>query len=117
MILHRVTLPWPDMVLSPNARGHWSIKAKAAAAAKTSTHWLAVSAGVRRLDLPRLTARFTFCPPSRRRFDLDNALARIKPHIDALASLTGVDDSLWSMRLERGDPCKDGAVIVELSDD
>lgn len=29
---HNIALPWPDRRLHPNARVHWAIKARAAAA-------------------------------------------------------------------------------------
>lgn len=116
MIMHRVILPWPDRSLSPNARPHWAEKARAVKAAKTQAHYLAIAAGIGKLDLPRMTVRLTFCPPSRRRFDLDNVLASMKAQMDAIAALTGIDDSLWSFQIERGDTSKDGGVIVELFD-
>ena len=33
---------------------------------------------------------------------------------DTIARALGVDDSLFSARVEIGDPCRDGAVIVEM---
>ena len=33
---------------------------------------------------------------------------------DTIARALGVDDSRFDARVERGDPCRDGAVIVEM---
>lgn len=56
----------------------------------------------------------TFCPPPRvSRFDFDNMGKRMKQGLDALAEALGVDDGSWlSLLQERGERCRDGAVIV-----
>ena len=33
---------------------------------------------------------------------------------DTIARALGVDDSRFDARVERGDPCRDGAVLVEI---
>ena len=45
----------------------------------------------------------TFYPPTRRAFDLDNALARIKAGLDGLADVLGVDDKHWSLTIRKAD--------------
>lgn len=55
----------------------------------------------------------TFCPPTRRRFDLDNALSKAKQGIDALAELMGVDDQIFEYTLRRGEPVKGGKIIIQ----
>lgn len=92
-----LTLPWPPTDLSPNKRTHWAIKSRAAKAYKQSCHLTAKQQGLTRIDAPRLHATITFYPPSKRRIDLDNCVARIKHLIDAVAEITGVDDSKWTM--------------------
>ena len=42
-----VELPWPDKLLSPNARPHWSRKARAVKAAKHDAGWAALESGAR----------------------------------------------------------------------
>lgn len=56
----------------------------------------------------------TFCPPDRRRRDLDNMLAACKPLLDGIADATGVDDHLWSLTIRRGDPVNGGEVRIHL---
>lgn len=110
-----ILLPWPPRVLSPNARAHWSAKAKAARKCRADAGILAQAMGCRNLDVSRLTVEITFCPPDRRRRDTDNMLASIKAHIDGIADATGVDDSDWNIGIARGEPVKGGAVLVHVT--
>ena len=96
-MMNEITLPWPPTELSPNQRTHWAIKSRAAKAYKQACHLTAKQQGLTRIDEPRLHATITFYPPSKRRIDLDNCVARIKHLIDAVAEITGVDDSKWTM--------------------
>ena len=96
-MMHNVTLPWPPTELSPNQRLHWSRVAKAKKAYRAECCLQARSQGLRTIEAPRLHATFTFYPPSRRRLDLDNCIARIKAGIDGLVDACGVDDSRWTM--------------------
>ena len=115
--LHRITLPWAKTSeLSANSRLHWSRKAKLIAAQKAVARGLALEAGWHkfRIDGP-IAVRLTFCPPSRGVVqDLDNALTAQKGALDALADVLGVDDRRFAISIERGERCRDGAVIVEM---
>ena len=111
-----ILLPWPSRELSPNARVHWSKKAKAAKAAR-------MYAFVRTLEckyfvLPvkdKITLAIEFVKPSRRRMDLDNMLASIKPIIDGIAQALGVDDSRFRYLLDVAEePVKGGVVRVTI---
>jgi len=98
-----ITLPWPPKELSPNARLHWS---KLAKAKKLYRHVCAVQAraqGVQRVQAEKLHLALTFYPPTRRAFDLDNALARMKSGLDGLADVLQVDDKHWSLSIVRAD--------------
>lgn len=107
-----VTLPWPPAALSPNgAHGHWSSKSKAARDYKLAC-WAACR-GIGAMDADAIEVGVIFQPPSNRRYDLDNQLARIKQGLDAFAEAIGVDDGRWvSMTLERGDKTPGGAIHV-----
>lgn len=109
-----VTLPYPPSSLSPNIRGHWSLKAKAAAKARADAKLACLAAGIRALGWGGMSVTIEFCAPDRRRRDLDNQLASLKPTLDGLADASGVDDSLWSLTLKRGEPVKGGAVNVQI---
>lgn len=114
-----LTLPWPPAALSPNARVHWRVRHKAGKAYRAAVQWTAYGQGARML--PRsttgLTLSLVFVPPSRRAYDLDNALARMKAGLDGLSSLLGVDDSRWDLRIRKAPPGEIGGFVrVEIFD-
>jgi len=98
-----ITLPWPPSSLSPNARQHYMALARARKAYRTECWYQAHQQGLRKIDATQLHLSIEFVPPSRRAFDLDNCLARIKSGLDALADITGVDDRHWSLTIRRAD--------------
>lgn len=98
-----IILPWPPKELSPNARGHWAVTARAKKAYRLACAWQAKAQGVRKIDAQALHLTLTFYPPTRRAFDLDNALARMKSGLDGLADVLGVDDSRWTLAIEKSD--------------
>jgi crossover junction endodeoxyribonuclease RusA len=66
------------------------------------------------MNAEALHLTLTFYAPTRRAFDLDNALARIKSGLDGLADVLGVDDSRWSLTIKKGDKVG-GFVRVEVA--
>lgn len=111
-----VTLPYPPSSLSPNSRGHWSIKAKAAAKARRDASIICQASGIRALGWPAMHVSIEFRAPDRRRRDADNMLSSCKSLLDGLADASGVDDSRWSITITRGAPIKGGAVIINISE-
>lgn len=109
-----VTLPWPEAVLSPNARAHWRAKAKATKRARDMTGWLLAEVGLPPL-VPPVAVHMAFHPRDRRRRDLDNAFAAMKAHRDAIADVAGVDDSRFALSLAMGEPMKGGRVVVTVT--
>ncbi|MBO9679547.1 MAG: hypothetical protein J7556_14995 [Acidovorax sp.] len=69
--------------------------------------------GVRRVQAERLHLSLTFYPPTRRAFDLDNALARMKSGLDGLSDVLGVDDRHWELKIKRAEEIG-GMVKVEV---
>lgn len=110
-----IELPWPPSALSPNSRGHWAIKARHAKKYRADSRVLCMAVGLRKMTAEALSLRVTFQPPDRRARDLDNMLASIKAGLDGIADATGVDDSRWTLSLEKGDPIKGGAVVIEVT--
>jgi crossover junction endodeoxyribonuclease RusA len=108
------TLPWPATTLSPNRRTHWATLAKAKKAYRHACAVTAKSQGAKKLDAEALHLTLTFYAPTKRDFDLDNALARIKSGLDGLADVLGVDDSRWSLTIQKGDTVG-GFVRVEVA--
>ena len=109
-----IILPWPPAGLSPNARLHWSRKAKLAKAYRADCHWLDRHAEP---DAPAdgpIPVRITFCPKDRRKRDIDNMLASFKAGLDGVADALGVNDSRFEITICRGDVTKTAHVEVRL---
>lgn len=116
----RIELPWPDSSLAPNRKNgrHWgavhSAKVKRLADARYLTLYAMRSTGY----VPpagALALSLTFCPPDRRRRDLDNLLASLKADLDGVAQAMGVDDQLLEpIMLRRGEAVKFGRVVLEI---
>ena len=111
----RVIPPWLTKDLSPNARGHWAVKAKAKKAYRTLCAWEAKSQGLGRIYAERLHLKITFVPPNRRARDLDNLLASCKAGLDGLCDVLGVDDSKWSIEISKADDRVGGFVEIEVN--
>lgn len=112
-----VVLPWPDKVLSPNARAHWSKKAAAVKNARLTAYWFTwAELGCRgtKPDWPGARLAFTFNPPDNRRRDTDNCIASTKAARDGIADALGIDDSKFECSYAMGEPTKGGAVRVEI---
>lgn len=108
-------LPWPDRRLSPNSRVGWRALASAKKKAKSDAYYLTLSAGLGKIDADALSVRYVFYPPSRREFDLDNALSSLKAAADGIALAVGIDDSKWKVAVSKAAKVeKGGIVMVEL---
>lgn len=114
MTIQQILLPWPARALSPNARGHWSQKSRAAKAYRMQCFLFAKKAG---LVAPagRILLQLEFLPPTARRRDDDNLLASFKAGRDGLADALGIDDSLFVSQVQIGEVHRGGAVRVTLS--
>ncbi len=82
-----IELPWPPSELSPNARVHWRMRYRAT----QQYRWQAWGKAQETMRLTGITEPFkkaeahvTFIVPDKRRRDLDNALAMLKPVWDGL---------------------------------
>ena len=109
----RLILPWPPKELSPNFRAHWGALAKAKKAFRARCAWAAREQGACAIQADKLHLSLTFYAPTRRAYDLDNALARMKSGLDGLADVLGVDDRHWALSIERSDDVG-GYVQVEV---
>lgn len=98
-----ITLPWPPSQLSPNTRQHWAVLAKAKKLYRAACATQARLQGLDRMEAGGLHLSLTFYPPTRRAFDLDNLLARMKSGLDGLADVMSVDDSRWSMAIQKAE--------------
>jgi len=96
-------LPWPSSALSPNTRSHWSVLARAKKSYRHACAMTALSQGAKKLTATKLHVTLVFVPPSRRAFDLDGCLSRMKSGLDGLADVLGVDDRHWSLSISKSD--------------
>jgi len=98
-----IKLPWPPTGLSPNARNHWAKTAKLKKQYREACFWQAMEQGARPIQSASLHLTLTFYPPTRRQYDLDNALARMKAGLDGLADVLKVDDKHWTLTIRKGE--------------
>lgn len=111
----QITFDWPVGKLSPNARVHWSKKAKAVKSYRTSCAWAARAAGVKSIVADgEVAMTITFYPPDNRRRDRDNMIAAFKSGLDGLSDAMGVDDSLFVPTYRVGPAMKPGRIVVTL---
>lgn len=107
-------LPWPPKELSPNARVHRQVKARATKAYREEVYKLAKAAALYLPDSEHVSMRFEFHPPDNRARDLDNMLASIKAGIDGIADAMEVNDARFGIWLSRREPVKGGRVVVSV---
>lgn len=98
-----LTLPWPPKELSPNARLHWAKLAKVKKAYREACAWTAMEQGLRKVATRKLHLSLVFYPPTRRAYDLDNALARMKAGLDGLADVMQLDDKHWGLSIAKSE--------------
>jgi crossover junction endodeoxyribonuclease RusA len=111
-----ILLPWPPTELWPNRsrRLHWSVRSRVVKAYRADCGWIVRHAEPDMPDEGPIPIRITFCPPTRRSFDLDGALSAIKPGIDGIADATHTNDARYTFVLERGHVQKGGVVEVRI---
>lgn len=120
MTIATITLPWPDKVLSPNARTHRMALARAKKAAREATAWDVVQQvpqGVRQGFADSsgpLAYRVTFYPPDKRHRDDDNMIGAFKAARDGIADALRVDDRRFKPHYLFEDPAAPGRVLVEV---
>lgn len=93
------TLPWPQTKLSPNVRTHWSTLAREKKAYRSAC-WLTALEQLCgwRPELPEgpLLLELEFVPPTKRVYDRDNLVARMKSGIDGLCDALRCDDKRFT---------------------
>lgn len=108
-----LTLPFPPKQLSPNARVHWAVKARAAKTYRHSCWAMALEGGVGKMKI-KPDFELTFHPPDRRARDKDNMIAAFKAGQDGLADALQCDDKAFDPKPVVGEPMKGGAVVVRM---
>ena len=106
---------WPSRDLSPNRHVKWQVKNNPRAQAKRDAYLIA-KACVEKAPEGDLRAFIVFYPPDKRKRDLDNLLASMKPSIDGACEALNIDDSrIKEISVKWGAVTKNGAVLMELS--
>ena len=108
-----INLPWPPKQLSPNARQHWSTKAKWTKIYRTIA-WATARATDWRPHFydSKAVIDIIFHPPDRRHRDDDNMIGLFKAYRDGLADAWQINDRLFSPHYRIGEPVKGGCIIV-----
>lgn len=107
-----IKLAWPARQLSPNYRGHWSRKAKAAKIARQVAGWNTKASGIKINGDGWIDLCIVFHPPDKHRRDRDNCIASIKSLLDGIADGLGVNDNRFRLHFEYGEIVKDGCIKV-----
>ncbi len=110
-----LVLPWPSKDLSPNARVHFRVKARATKLARQTAAVLANEAGWRGMVLPpgRLHLWIDcYQAPGKKLPDDDNMTGRCKAYRDGIAQLLGIDDGRFQAHLFVKDERRPGGQVV-----
>lgn len=118
----KITLPWPDSRLTPNAkrRLHWSayrpaIKAARELAWGLTTQTLPADARrAVRASTGKIALSVTFYPPDQRHRDDDGMIGSFKHYRDGIADALGTDDRRFNPAYTFAEPEKPGRVEVEV---
>lgn len=88
-----VKLPWPPAALSPNSRLHWSATAKIKQRYRHTCKLVTLQQAPKGLQLPAaLHMQLYFTRSSRRGYDRDNLVARMKAGIDGVCDALKIND-------------------------
>ncbi len=95
--MNKITLPWPPKQLSPNARVHWSVKAKHAKAYRMTCFALCIEAGITAPEFGDIHVFVDYYPPDKRARDQDNMISASKALFDGMADALGVNDKRFRL--------------------
>jgi hypothetical protein len=93
----KITLPIPDIRISPNGKCHWSVKAKLVKRHRSNALLTTLEALQGRTPPTPVAYTFAYYWPSTRRDD-DNAIASGKPYMDGICQAMRVDDKALRFR-------------------
>jgi crossover junction endodeoxyribonuclease RusA len=93
---HHITLPWPLKELSPNARCHWTTKARAVKRYRADCHNITLAEGIRKIKADRVDVNIIITVPNAK-WNRDNAIASFKAGQDGVADAIGIPDERWSV--------------------
>lgn len=111
-----ISLPWPSSDLSPNKRQHWAAKSKAVAKYRDMCCTTTMLQSVRqRMPKGPWQVSMLFFPPDKRRYDMDNLLARMKAGLDGVCDALKINDRDFKRTIiEPGAVQKPASVRIQL---
>jgi crossover junction endodeoxyribonuclease RusA len=111
-----IELAWPAQELSPNARVHRMVKHRFAKAAKTEAGWATKIAKPFKWapEAETISVKIRAYPPKNwNTGDRDNLVSRMKPHLDGIAAVLGINDRQFASPIvEWADKTERGKVVV-----
>lgn len=115
----RITLAWPDKVLSPNARpNHFQLSRVKKVAAEEAFWRARIALGLGKFEhdgQSDITLRQIAHPPDKRDRDRDNLDHSLKAARDGIAKALGVNDRHFRPTgIEWAEPVKGGQIIIEV---
>jgi Holliday junction resolvase RusA-like endonuclease len=115
-----IELPYPDKVLSPNSRCHWSTKAKAAKKARRNGALAAFVAGFNALTFANYEHRLHFWidiyAKTKNYPDADNMLSSLKSALDGIADALELNDRRFVPHpFVRDETHKGGKVVIRIT--
>ena len=113
----KIRLEWPDKNLSPNARLHWAKVSKVKKAYRVQCWADTVRQGSIAPDGIPLRLELTFYRPTRRSYDRDNLVARMKSGLDGVCDALRIDDKRFTTVVARVSDQIGGYVEVVISED
>jgi crossover junction endodeoxyribonuclease RusA len=109
-------LPFPEAVLNPNKKVHWSLKYKAAGVAREAAFYLTLEKGVKLNPERRYIVNLVFCPPDKRTRDLDNLTTAMKSALDGMCQGLGINDKMIRPLPDWGPQVQGGKVEVTIKE-
>ena len=110
-----ITLPWPDTILTPNARPHHMALHRAKKKARRDAFLICREAKVKQVDWAKVVLIETYHNPTGRvERDEDNAKGGLKAYRDGIADALGVDDKNFTSPYRIGEKRPGGAVVVQI---
>jgi crossover junction endodeoxyribonuclease RusA len=107
--------PWPDPVLFPNNKSHYQVKAKSRAKQRQDAFYVSLAAGWPKFESESIPLTVVFCPPDKRRRDLDGLLSACKGLLDGVCDHWKVDDSRFRpITIDFGAVKKHGCVVLRV---
>jgi hypothetical protein len=115
-----ITLPWPDRILSPNSRSHWSQSAKAKKKARQDGHYAALIANYDKSTFVdydgKLHLFIYFYAKTRNYPDADNCMSSCKAAIDGIADALGINDRRFVFHpFVKDETCKGGKIVITVT--